>query len=108
MAGGLAGLRTHPLQAHIVDNTTEVIHPELRGRTVVITGGAKGIGYSTAQAFARQGARVALLDMDAAALEAAVASLAATGTGAQAMAVQASVTDADAVERAFAQVAETW
>ena len=91
-----------------MDNTTEVIHPELRGRTVVITGGAKGIGYSTAQAFARQGARVALLDMDAAALEAAVASLAATGTGAQAMAVQASVTDADAVERAFAQVAETW
>ncbi|WP_312994569.1 SDR family NAD(P)-dependent oxidoreductase, partial [Achromobacter animicus] len=91
-----------------MDNTTEVIHPELRGQTVVITGGAKGIGYSTAQAFARQGARVALLDMDAAALEAAVASLAATGTGAQAMAVQASVTDADAVERAFAQVAETW
>ncbi len=91
-----------------MDNTTEVIHPELRGQTVVITGGAKGIGYSTALAFARQGARVALLDMDAAALEAAVAGLAATAPGAQAMAVQASVTDADAVERAFAQVAETW
>jgi short-subunit dehydrogenase len=39
-----------------VDNTTEVIHAELRGQAVVITGGAKGIGYSTAQAFARQGA----------------------------------------------------
>lgn len=93
-----------------MDNTTEVIHPELRGQVVVITGGAKGIGYSTAQAFARQGARVALLDMDAAALEAAVADLAKanTGTGAQVMAVQASVTDADAVERAFAQVSETW
>ena len=91
-----------------MDNTTEVIHPELRGQTVVITGGAKGIGYSTAQAFARQGARVALLDMDAAALEAAVASLAASGTDVQALAVQASVTDADAVERAFAQVAQTW
>ena len=89
-----------------MDNTTEVIHAELRGQTVVITGGAKGIGYSTAQAFARQGARVALLDMDAGALDAAVAALAADG--AQAMAVQASVTDADAVERAFAQVAETW
>lgn len=89
-----------------MDNTTEVIHAELRGQAVVITGGAKGIGYSTAQAFARQGARVALLDMDAGALDAAVAALAAEG--AQAMAVQASVTDADAVERAFAQVADTW
>ena len=89
-----------------MDNTTEVIHAELRGQAVVITGGAKGIGYSTAQAFARQGARVALLDMDAGALDAAVAALAADG--AQAMAVQASVTDADAVERAFARVAETW
>lgn len=89
-----------------MDNTTEVIHAELRGQAVVITGGAKGIGYSTAQAFARQGARVALLDMDAGALDAAVAAL--TADGAQAMAVQASVTDADAVERAFAQVAETW
>ena len=89
-----------------MDNTTEVIHAELRGQAVVITGGAKGIGYSTTQAFARQGARVALLDMDAGALDAAVAALAADG--AQAMAVQASVTDADAVERAFAQVAETW
>ena len=42
----------------------DVIHPDLRGKTVVITGGAKGIGYATAQAFVRQGARVALLDMD--------------------------------------------
>lgn len=89
-----------------MDNTTEVIHAELRGQSVVITGGAKGIGYSTAQAFARQGARAALLDMDAGALDAAVAAL--TATGAQAMAVQASVTDADAVERAFAQVEAAW
>ncbi|MCC3262327.1 SDR family oxidoreductase, partial [Paenibacillus polymyxa] len=49
---------------------------------------------------------VALLDMDAGALDAAVAAL--TADGAQAMAVQASVTDADAVARDFAQVAETW
>ncbi|WP_459166373.1 SDR family NAD(P)-dependent oxidoreductase, partial [Achromobacter xylosoxidans] len=41
----------------------------------MITGGAKGIGLATAHAFARQGARVALLDMDPAALDAAVAEL---------------------------------
>ncbi|WP_313389522.1 SDR family NAD(P)-dependent oxidoreductase, partial [Achromobacter aegrifaciens] len=48
-----------------MDQTPEVIHPDLRGQSVVITGGAKGIGLATAQAFVRQGARVALLDMDA-------------------------------------------
>lgn len=89
-----------------MDNPTEVIHSDLRGQTVVITGGAKGIGFSTAQAFVRQGARVALLDMDAAALDAAVAEL--KVAGGDAIAVQASVTDAEAVERAFAQVEQTW
>ena len=59
-------------KANIVDLTPEVTHPDLRGQTVVITGGAKGIGLATAQAFTRQGARVALLDMDAAALDDAV------------------------------------
>ncbi|MPT39643.1 MAG: SDR family oxidoreductase, partial [Achromobacter sp.] len=89
-----------------MDNTNQPLHPELRGLSVVITGGAKGIGLATAQAFARQGARVALLDMDAAALDEAVAGLAALG--AEALACQASVTDADAVERAFAQVEQAY
>lgn len=89
-----------------MDHPTEVIHSDLAGQRVVITGGAKGIGFSTAQAFLRQGARVALLDMDATALESAVAEL--KSAGGDAMAVQASVTDADAVERAFAQVEHAW
>ncbi len=41
----------------------------LGGRTVLITGGANGIGRATALAFAKEGAHVALLDHDAAALE---------------------------------------
>ncbi|MBO9327852.1 glucose 1-dehydrogenase [Achromobacter xylosoxidans] len=87
-----------------MDYPNDTLHPELRGQAVVITGGARGIGLATAQAFARQGARLALLDMDAAALDEAVAGLSAQGV--QALACQASVTDADAdaVERAFAQV----
>ncbi|WYX20891.1 SDR family oxidoreductase [Achromobacter xylosoxidans] len=40
-----------------MDNTPEVRHADLRGKNVVITGGAKGIGYATAEAFVRQGAR---------------------------------------------------
>ena len=38
-------------------------YPSLRNRAVLITGGATGIGASMAAHFARQGARVALLDV---------------------------------------------
>ena len=39
------------------------IYPSLRGRSVVVTGGASGIGECIVEAFARQGARVAFLDV---------------------------------------------
>ena len=45
-------------------------YPDLAGRAVVVTGGASGIGASLTEAFAAQGAHVAALDLDAAALEA--------------------------------------
>lgn len=41
------------------------IYPSLRGRNVVITGGASGIGEALVTAFAMQGARVAFLDIQA-------------------------------------------
>lgn len=37
---------------------------DLRGRTVLITGGARGIGLATARALSSRGARLALLDVD--------------------------------------------
>jgi 2-deoxy-D-gluconate 3-dehydrogenase len=37
----------------------------LQGQTAVITGGASGIGFAIAQAFAEQGARLALVDFSA-------------------------------------------
>ncbi len=48
---------------------------ELAGKVCVITGGAGSIGLATARLFVRQGARVMLADLDAAALRAAVAEL---------------------------------
>jgi NAD(P)-dependent dehydrogenase (short-subunit alcohol dehydrogenase family) len=42
-------------------------YPSLEGRTVLISGGASGIGAALVEHFAAQGSRVAFLDVDAAA-----------------------------------------
>lgn len=47
----------------------------IRGRTIVITGAARGIGYATARALLGRGARVVIGDRDVAVLESAVAGL---------------------------------
>ena len=39
------------------------IYPSLRGRSVLVTGGATGIGASIVEHFARQGSRVAFFDV---------------------------------------------
>ncbi|WP_457939176.1 SDR family NAD(P)-dependent oxidoreductase [Mesorhizobium sp. 10J20-29] len=48
---------------------------QLEGRTCIITGGAGSLGRATARLFLEQGARLALVDRDEAALEASAASL---------------------------------
>ena len=51
----------------------------IRGRTVAITGAARGIGHATAKALLARGARVVIGDRDVAVLEAAVTGLAKFG-----------------------------
>jgi 2-dehydro-3-deoxy-L-rhamnonate dehydrogenase (NAD+) len=53
---------------------------DLKNRTAVITGGARGIGYATAERMLVSGASVCLWDMDKAALKDAAKSLSAKGT----------------------------
>lgn len=52
----------------------------IRGRTIAITGAARGIGYATAAALLARGARVVIGDRDVARLESAVVRLAELGT----------------------------
>ncbi len=69
---------------------------------VVITGGSAGIGFATAQAFARQGDSVGLIARGAARLEEARAAIEALGVPAHAVA--ADVADPAAVEAAAVEI----
>jgi short-subunit dehydrogenase len=51
----------------------------IRGKTIAITGAARGIGYATAEALLARGARVVIGDRDVAVLESAVAGLSGLG-----------------------------
>ena len=53
----------------------------LKDRVALITGGARGIGYATAEVFKREGARVVVVDVDAEAVRTAAESLGDGATG---------------------------
>ncbi len=77
----------------------------LRDRTVVVTGGASGIGQAAAIAFAAEGARVAVWDLGEAAQRAADELRRATPSS-QAIGCAADVTDEAAVQAALARTIE--
>ena len=52
---------------------------DVRGKSVIVTGGASGIGRAYAEVMADNGARVCIFDIDAEGLDAVVAEMAARG-----------------------------
>jgi 3-oxoacyl-[acyl-carrier protein] reductase len=73
------------------------------GKTALVTGAARGIGLAIATRLAADGLRVAMLDQDRAAVEAA-----APGLGAGALALAADVTRAGEVDAAIARIEREW
>lgn len=73
------------------------------GRVALVTGAGRGIGLATARRFRAEGWRVALLDIKASLLEAAMAELAAPE---DTLALQCDVADTPALQAAVRQAAE--
>lgn len=72
----------------------------IAGRVAIVTGAASGMGRATALLLAREGAKVAVTDLDLAACEAVAAE---AGEGARAFALD--VSDGEAIKRVVADVA---
>ena len=75
----------------------------LQDRTVVVTGGGGGIGGATCHRFATEGARVAVLDVNAGAAEQVAAAIRADGG--QALAIHCDITERASVDAAVATTA---
>jgi 3-hydroxybutyrate dehydrogenase len=79
---------------------------KLQDKVAIVTGAASGIGKAIAEIYAREGAKVAIADMNIAAAQAVADEL--KGRGASAMAVAADVTDEGQVNAAVDAVVKAW
>ncbi|TWI38063.1 SDR family oxidoreductase [Paracoccus sulfuroxidans] len=75
----------------------------LQGKTAMVTGAASGFGKGIAQTFAREGARVAVLDLDRAGAEAVAQEI-----GGGAIAIECDVTQGDQVAAAVGRTREAF
>jgi 2-hydroxycyclohexanecarboxyl-CoA dehydrogenase len=80
----------------------------MAGRVALVTGGGGGIGEATGRVFAEEGAAVALLDTDAAAVKAAASAIQTAVPGAQILALAGDVTRESDVRRIIDETAARW
>src|SRR6476646_4105811 len=78
----------------------------LAHKTAIITGGAGGIGAATGLLFCQKGARVALVDSDAGAMDATLADIRARVGGAQVTGIVADVAREEAAAEAIGKARE--
>jgi 3-hydroxybutyrate dehydrogenase len=79
---------------------------KLEGKSAIVTGAASGIGKEIALTYAREGAKVAIADLNPAAADAAAAEIRAAGG--QALGIAMDVADEEQVDAAVAEVASQW
>src|SRR5262249_27560098 len=79
---------------------------KLKDKAAIVTGAASGIGQEIARVYAREGARVAIADLNPDAAEAAAKEI--RGNGGQAMSVAMDVTDEKAVNDGVAAVVKAF
>ena len=79
---------------------------QLKDRVAIVTGAGQGLGAAVAIAYAREGARVAVVDMNVEAAQRVAAEIEAAGG--QAIAVGCNVAIREQVMAMAAQVTQTW
>lgn len=79
---------------------------DIQNQVVVITGSAGGIGFGTAKAFAKEGAKIVINDLDQERVDQAVAEL--RESGAEAIGVVANITKLDEVRNLFQTAVDTF
>jgi 3-hydroxybutyrate dehydrogenase len=79
---------------------------KLQGKSAIVTGAASGIGRGIADRYAREGARVAIADLNAEAAESAAAEI--RKAGGEAIGVAMDVVDEDAVNAGVEAVVKEW
>jgi len=79
-----------------------MLDTKLSGKTAVVTGASSGIGRATSLAFAREGARVALVSRDRKRLSEVAAEI--TENGGEPFVAQVDLTDTEALEKTFQKI----